>query len=151
MICDATGAVLRVIPINDGGELVLEEYEKLLRSGPVKMVAVNHVSNSLGTINPVETIIAMAHRGRLNVMAHVLGKPYEQILAEFKDPVTNAHTIEGVKWSGDVNDLALKALDAAVLHYHGDPRRLYLTGCGWAAPAAGASPPPIRSASPPSW
>jgi 2-oxoglutarate dehydrogenase E1 component len=46
--------------------------------------------------------IAMAHRGRLNVMAHVLGKPYEQILAEFKDPVTNAHTIEGVKWSGDV-------------------------------------------------
>ncbi len=49
-----------------------------------------------------ETFIAMAHRGRLNVMAHVLGKPYEQILAEFKDPVTSAHEIEGVKWSGDV-------------------------------------------------
>ena len=49
-----------------------------------------------------QTFIAMAHRGRLNVMAHVLGKPYEQILAEFKDPVTNAHTIEGVKWAGDV-------------------------------------------------
>ena len=48
------------------------------------------------------TLVAMAHRGRLNVMAHVLGKPYEQILAEFKDPVTNAHEIEGVKWSGDV-------------------------------------------------
>ncbi len=46
--------------------------------------------------------IAMAHRGRLNVMAHVLGKPYEQILAEFKDPVTNAHEIEAVKWAGDV-------------------------------------------------
>ena len=46
--------------------------------------------------------IAMAHRGRLNVMAHVLGKPYEQILAEFQDPVTNAHAIEGVQWSGDV-------------------------------------------------
>ena len=46
--------------------------------------------------------IAMAHRGRLNVMAHVLGKPYEQILAEFKDPVTNALEIEGVKWNGDV-------------------------------------------------
>jgi 2-oxoglutarate dehydrogenase E1 component len=46
--------------------------------------------------------IAMAHRGRLNVMAHVLGKPYEQILAEFKDPVTSAHEIEAVKWAGDV-------------------------------------------------
>jgi 2-oxoglutarate dehydrogenase E1 component len=49
-----------------------------------------------------EAFIAMAHRGRLNVMAHVLGKPYEQILAEFKDPVRKAYEIEGVKWSGDV-------------------------------------------------
>jgi 2-oxoglutarate dehydrogenase E1 component len=49
-----------------------------------------------------QAFIGMAHRGRLNVMAHVLGKPYEQILAEFKDPVTRAHAIEGVKWSGDV-------------------------------------------------
>jgi 2-oxoglutarate dehydrogenase E1 component len=48
------------------------------------------------------TFIAMAHRGRLNVMAHVLGKPYEQLLAEFKDPVTHAHEIEGMTWSGDV-------------------------------------------------
>jgi 2-oxoglutarate dehydrogenase E1 component len=49
-----------------------------------------------------QTFIGMAHRGRLNVMAHVLGKPYEQILAEFKDPVTNALELEGVQWSGDV-------------------------------------------------
>ena len=49
-----------------------------------------------------QAFIAMAHRGRLNVMAHVLGKPYEQILAEFKDPVRNSHGIEGVQWSGDV-------------------------------------------------
>ena len=49
-----------------------------------------------------QAFIAMAHRGRLNVMAHVLGKPYEQILAEFKDPVRNALAIEGVQWSGDV-------------------------------------------------
>ena len=47
-------------------------------------------------------VIGMAHRGRLNVMAHVLGKPYEQILAEFKDPVANTLEIEGVKWNGDV-------------------------------------------------
>jgi 2-oxoglutarate dehydrogenase E1 component len=46
--------------------------------------------------------IGMAHRGRLNVMTNVLGKPCEQILAEFKDPVRNALAIEGVQWSGDV-------------------------------------------------
>jgi 2-oxoglutarate dehydrogenase E1 component len=49
-----------------------------------------------------QAFIGMAHRGRLNVMAHVLGKPYEQILAEFKDPVNHALALEGVKWSGDV-------------------------------------------------
>jgi 2-oxoglutarate dehydrogenase E1 component len=49
-----------------------------------------------------QVFIGMAHRGRLNVMAHVLGKPYEQILAEFKDPVRNPLDIEGVEWSGDV-------------------------------------------------
>ncbi|GMV21087.1 MAG: hypothetical protein AMXMBFR57_10360 [Acidimicrobiia bacterium] len=49
-----------------------------------------------------QAFIAMAHRGRLNVMAHVLGKPYEQILAEFKDPVRSALESEGVRWAGDV-------------------------------------------------
>jgi 2-oxoglutarate dehydrogenase E1 component len=49
-----------------------------------------------------QAFVAMAHRGRLNVMAHVLGKPYEQILAEFKDPVRNALAIEGLQWAGDV-------------------------------------------------
>ncbi len=46
--------------------------------------------------------IAMAHRGRLNVMAHVLGKPYSQLLAEFRDPVKSAYEHQGVKWAGDV-------------------------------------------------
>ncbi|HVQ41189.1 MAG TPA: 2-oxoglutarate dehydrogenase E1 component [Vicinamibacterales bacterium] len=49
-----------------------------------------------------QAFIAMAHRGRLNVMAHVLGKSYEQILAEFKDPVRSSPAFEGVQWSGDV-------------------------------------------------
>jgi 2-oxoglutarate dehydrogenase E1 component len=49
-----------------------------------------------------QAFIGMAHRGRLNVMAHVMGKPYEQILAEFKDPVRSALEFEGVQWSGDV-------------------------------------------------
>jgi 2-oxoglutarate dehydrogenase E1 component len=47
-------------------------------------------------------VIGMAHRGRLNVMAHVLGKPYEQILAEFKDPLQSRSFREDMAWSGDV-------------------------------------------------
>ncbi|HVW05696.1 MAG TPA: 2-oxoglutarate dehydrogenase E1 component [Vicinamibacterales bacterium] len=49
-----------------------------------------------------QAFVGMAHRGRLNVMAHVMGKPYEQILAEFKDPVRAGLAFEGVQWSGDV-------------------------------------------------
>jgi len=60
LLAEQVGATLRVIPINDRGELILDEYVKLL--GPkTKFVSVAHVSNSLGTINPVEQIIALAH------------------------------------------------------------------------------------------
>ncbi len=60
LLAEQVGAVIRVIPINDRGELILEEYVKLL--GPrTKMVSVAHVSNSLGTVNPVEEIIPLAH------------------------------------------------------------------------------------------
>jgi cysteine desulfurase/selenocysteine lyase len=61
MLCDELGAKLRVIPMNDRGELILEEYEKLLNPR-TRMVAVAHVSNALGTINPVREIVAMAHK-----------------------------------------------------------------------------------------
>ncbi|MDB5240490.1 MAG: cysteine sulfinate desulfinase, partial [Spirosoma sp.] len=60
MLCEERGCVLRVIPVDDNGELILEEYEKLL-SERTKLVSVVHVSNSLGTINPVKTIIDKAH------------------------------------------------------------------------------------------
>jgi cysteine desulfurase/selenocysteine lyase len=60
MICQATGAVLRVIPMNEEGELSMEAYERLL-GGRTKVVAVTHLSNSLGTINDVKRIIALAH------------------------------------------------------------------------------------------
>jgi cysteine desulfurase/selenocysteine lyase len=60
MLCERTGASLVVIPMNDKGELVMEEFEKLL-SGKTKIVAVNHISNALGTINPVKHIIDKAH------------------------------------------------------------------------------------------
>jgi cysteine desulfurase / selenocysteine lyase len=61
MICEERGAVLKVIPVDDRGNLIMEDYEKLL-SSRTKIVAVNHVSNSLGTINPVEQIIDLAHQ-----------------------------------------------------------------------------------------
>ncbi len=60
MICEEKGAILKVIPINEKGELLMEEYEKLLTPN-TKLVAVVHVSNALGTINPVEEIIEKAH------------------------------------------------------------------------------------------
>jgi cysteine desulfurase/selenocysteine lyase len=60
MLCEETGAVLRAIPINDKGEIIFEEYLKLLNA-KTKLVSVAYVSNSLGTINPVEEIIAKAH------------------------------------------------------------------------------------------
>jgi cysteine desulfurase/selenocysteine lyase len=60
MLCEEKGAKLRVAPMNDAGELLLEEFEKLL--GPrTKVVAVSHVSNALGTINPLKQMIALAH------------------------------------------------------------------------------------------
>jgi len=60
LLAEQVGATVRVIPINDRGELILDEFVKLL-SGKTKIVSVAHVSNSLGTINPVEQIIALAH------------------------------------------------------------------------------------------
>jgi cysteine desulfurase/selenocysteine lyase len=60
MLCERTGAVLKVIPMNEKGELILSEYEAML-SAKTKIVTVNHISNALGTINPVEYIIQKAH------------------------------------------------------------------------------------------
>ena len=60
MLCERTGAKLRVIPMNDAGELEQDAYADML-SERVKLVAVNHVSNALGTINPVKQMIAQAH------------------------------------------------------------------------------------------
>ncbi|MFA5296918.1 MAG: cysteine desulfurase [Lutibacter sp.] len=61
MLCERTGAVLKVIPMNSEGELLMNEYDKLL-SEKTKLVFVNHVSNALGTINPIKEIIDKAHK-----------------------------------------------------------------------------------------
>ena len=60
MLCERTGATLQVIPMNLEGELIMSEYDKLL-SDKTKIVAVNHISNALGTINPIEYMIKKAH------------------------------------------------------------------------------------------
>jgi cysteine desulfurase / selenocysteine lyase len=61
MLCEKTGAKLVVIPMNDDGELILSEYDKLL-SDKTKIVTVNHISNALGTLNPIKYIIDKAHQ-----------------------------------------------------------------------------------------
>lgn len=60
MLCNYNGASLKVIPMNDKGELLLDEYQALL-SDKTKLVAFNQVSNALGTINPVKEMVKMAH------------------------------------------------------------------------------------------
>ena len=67
LLCDEKGAKLRVAPINDRGELELEEFEKLL--GPkTKIAAVSHLSNALGTINPIREMVKMAHARNIPVL-----------------------------------------------------------------------------------
>ena len=61
MVCEQTGARLRVAPINDAGEVIVDEFERLL--GPrTRLVSIAHISNALGTINPVRAMIESAHR-----------------------------------------------------------------------------------------
>jgi cysteine desulfurase/selenocysteine lyase len=67
LVCEQTGAVLKVAPINEAGEIILEEFYPLLASR-TRLVAVVHTSNSLGTINPVEKIIAAAHARKIPVL-----------------------------------------------------------------------------------
>jgi len=67
MICEEKQAKLRVAPINEAGELCLDEYERLL-TGRTKLVAVAHLSNALGTINPIQQMIEMAHAKKIPVM-----------------------------------------------------------------------------------
>jgi cysteine desulfurase/selenocysteine lyase len=67
MLCEEKGARLRVIPMNDRGELILEEFDALLNER-TRLVCVGHVSNSLGTVNPVKEITARAHKLGVPVM-----------------------------------------------------------------------------------
>jgi cysteine desulfurase/selenocysteine lyase len=66
-LCEEKGAILKVIPINEAGELLLDEYKQLLNDR-TKIIAITHISNTLGTINPVKEIIAMAHQQNIPVL-----------------------------------------------------------------------------------
>ncbi|MFB6307642.1 MAG: aminotransferase class V-fold PLP-dependent enzyme, partial [Flavobacteriales bacterium] len=67
MICEKKGAELKVIPINDKGEIILDEYKNLL-SDKTSIVALSHVSNTLGTINPVQEMTEIAHQKGIPVL-----------------------------------------------------------------------------------
>ncbi len=67
LVCEEKGARLRITPVTDQGELILEELEKLL-TPQTKLLAVVHVSNTLGTVNPIRTIIELAHRRGIPVL-----------------------------------------------------------------------------------
>ncbi|MGH8677061.1 MAG: SufS family cysteine desulfurase, partial [Burkholderiales bacterium] len=79
MLCEEKGAKLRIIPIDDAGELLIEEYQKLfgLRT---RLVAITHVSNALGTINPVKDMIEFAHaRGAPVLVDGAQGVPHMKV------------------------------------------------------------------------
>jgi len=67
MLCEEKGARLRVAPINDKGELILEEFESLVNER-TRLISVVHISNALGTINPIQAIVEIGHRHNLPVM-----------------------------------------------------------------------------------
>ena len=98
VLCEERGAKLKVIPVNDDGELMMEEYEKLL-SPKTRMVAVNHVSNALGTINPIKKITQKAHA----VGARVLidgAQSMPHIKLDMRDIDCDFYTFSGHKMYG---------------------------------------------------
>jgi cysteine desulfurase/selenocysteine lyase len=79
ILCQQTGAILKVIPVNDEGELELSEYENLLNSR-TKIVSIGHISNALGTINPVKEICLKAHAvGAIVVVDGAQAVPHSRV------------------------------------------------------------------------
>jgi cysteine desulfurase / selenocysteine lyase len=98
LLCEEKGATLRVIPIDDRGDLILEEYEELLNPR-TRMVAVAHVSNVLGTINPVSKIIEMAHtHGALTLIDGSQAAPHQKVDVQALD--ADFYTFSGHKICG---------------------------------------------------
>ncbi len=95
MLCEEKGARLRVIPMNDAGELVLDEFDALLNER-TKLVCVGHVSNSLGTVNPVKEITARAHKVGVPVLVDgAQGAPHLKV--DVQDLDCDFYAISGHK------------------------------------------------------
>ncbi|HJQ31169.1 MAG TPA: cysteine desulfurase [Pyrinomonadaceae bacterium] len=95
MLCEEKGARLRVIPMNDRGELILDEFDALLNER-TKLVCVGHVSNSLGTVNPVKEIVARAHRAGVPVLVDgAQGAPHLKV--DVQDLDCDFYAISGHK------------------------------------------------------
>src|SRR5882762_6950642 len=95
MLCEEKGARLRVIPMNDAGELLLDEYHALL-SEKTKFVAFTHVSNALGTINPIKEMIDQAHKYGVPVLIDgAQGAPH--MLVDVQDLDCDFYTFSGHK------------------------------------------------------
>ena len=98
MLCEKTGTILKVIPINQDGVLKMDEYDKLL-SNKTRLVFVNHVSNALGTVNPIEQIIIKAHAAGAEVLIDgAQASPHIQANVQALDVdyyVTSAHKLCG--------------------------------------------------------
>lgn len=98
MACESSGASLKVIPMNDRGELDMKAYKSLL-SNNTKVVAVNHISNALGTINPVKEIIQLAHKvGAAVLVDGAQSGPHSHI--DVKDLDADFYCISGHKIYG---------------------------------------------------
>lgn len=98
MACEATGAKLRVIPMNEDGELQMDAFEKLL-STKTKLVFLNHVSNALGVVNPIETIIDKAHAvGAAVLVDGAQAAPH--IKADLQDLDVDFYTVSAHKMCG---------------------------------------------------
>ena len=120
MLCEEKGAKLRVAPINDAGEVLIAEYEKLL--GPkTKLVAIGHVSNALGTINPVRQMIAAAHaKGAVVVVDGAQAVPHVKVDVQALD--ADFYAFSGHKMYGPTGIGALygkQALLEAMPPYQG--------------------------------
>ncbi len=98
ILCEDRKAILKVAPMNDKGELIMEEFGKLLNK-KTKLVAVSHVANSLGTINPIKEIVSMAHQVGAKVLVDgAQGAPH--MVVDVQDLDADFYVFSGHKFYG---------------------------------------------------
>ncbi|HKR56577.1 MAG TPA: cysteine desulfurase [Gemmatimonadales bacterium] len=98
ILAEQTGAALKVIPMNERGELKLDEYQKLLKP-KARIVAVAHISNSLGTINPIKEMVRLAHAKGVPVLVDgAQGAPH--VVVDVQDLDCDFYTVSGHKMFG---------------------------------------------------